>query len=93
MFGRAARQQKQIEALQARNRHLESLVRVLAGRAGVGEAELAELRGQAGAMIPEQCQQLVADGKYIEAIKVYRERTGAGLKDAKNAIDAYRDRL
>lgn len=30
---------------------------------------------------------LVMAGKKIEAIKRYRERTGAGLKDAKDAID------
>ena len=28
--------------------------------------------------------------KVIEAIKVYRERTGAGLKEAKDAIDRSR---
>lgn len=31
---------------------------------------------------------LVQAGKKIEAIKVYRQTTGAGLKDSKNAIDA-----
>jgi ribosomal protein L7/L12 len=31
---------------------------------------------------------LVTAGKKIEAIKVYRERTGTGLKEAKDAIDA-----
>jgi ribosomal protein L7/L12 len=30
---------------------------------------------------------LEQDGK-IEAIKIYRERTGAGLKEAKDAVDA-----
>jgi large subunit ribosomal protein L7/L12 len=64
---------------------------VLADRAGVDEAELAQLRGGAGAMIPEPCARLVAEGKVIEAIKVYRERTGAGLKEAKDAVDRYRE--
>ena len=91
MFGRAAQQQKQIDHLRESNRHLEALVRVLADRAGVDEAELAQLRGGAGAMIPEPCARLVAEGKVIEAIKVYRERTGAGLKEAKDAIDRYRE--
>ncbi len=39
----------------------------------------------------EQIQEiagLLAEGKKIEAIKVYREATGKGLKDAKDFIDA-----
>ncbi|MGP9536694.1 hypothetical protein ACT3SP_01700 [Brachybacterium sp. AOP43-C2-M15] len=93
MFGRAAQQQKQIETLQAHVRRLEGLVAALADRAGLSEAELDELRGRAGDPIPEQSRRLVAEGKHIEAIKVYREHTGAGLKDAKDAIDRYRDSL
>lgn len=91
MFGRATQQQKQIDHLRESNRHLEALVQVLADRAGVDAAELAQLRGEAGSMIPEECRRLVAEGKVIEAIKVYRERTGAGLKEAKDAIDRYRE--
>ena len=30
---------------------------------------------------------LVRDGRKIQAIKVYREATGAGLKEAKDAVD------
>jgi ribosomal protein L7/L12 len=30
---------------------------------------------------------LVRDGKKIQAIKVYREATGAGLKEAKEAVE------
>ena len=40
--------------------------------------------------MPEECRRLVAEGKVIEAIKVYREHTGAGLKEAKDAIDRSR---
>ncbi len=32
-------------------------------------------------------------GNKIEAIKAYREATGAGLKDAKDAVDALERRL
>lgn len=32
-------------------------------------------------------QVLLASGKKIEAIKLYRERTGVGLKEAKDFID------
>ncbi len=31
---------------------------------------------------------LLREGKTIEAIRVYRERTGASLKDAKDAVEA-----
>ena len=34
---------------------------------------------------------LIRQGKKIAAIKLYREQTGAGLKEAKNAVDAYAD--
>ena len=43
-----------------------------------------------GPQIPEESRRLVAEGKVIQAIKVYREHTGAGLKEAKDAIDQYR---
>ena len=36
---------------------------------------------------------LVQGGKPIQAIKVYRQMTGAGLKEAKDAIDALRFEL
>jgi ribosomal protein L7/L12 len=35
----------------------------------------------------EQIRTLVAAHKIIEAIKVYRENTGAGLADAKNFVE------
>lgn len=92
MFGRSAQQQKPIETLQKQVRDLEGLVAHLAERAGVGEAELFRLRGEIGLQIPERSRQLLVEGKKIEAIKVYREETGAGLKDAKDAVEAYEAR-
>ncbi|HWX67038.1 MAG TPA: hypothetical protein VNZ27_11500 [Rhodanobacter sp.] len=32
-------------------------------------------------------------GRYIEAIKLYRQRDGSGLKEAKQAVDAMRARI
>ena len=91
MFGKSAQQQKQADHLRAQNARLEGIVGLLAERAGVGEAELERLREESGApRVPEECRRLVAEGKVIEAIKVYRERTGASLKDAKDAIDRFR---
>ncbi|MDJ0344975.1 ribosomal protein L7/L12 [Streptomyces sp. H10-C2] len=34
-----------------------------------------------------EIDELVRQGKKIQAIKVYRELTGAGLKEAKDAVD------
>jgi ribosomal protein L7/L12 len=36
----------------------------------------------------EQLVSLLAQGQKIQAIKVYREATGSGLKDAKDAVEA-----
>jgi ribosomal protein L7/L12 len=35
-----------------------------------------------------EIQSLIMQGKKIEAIKIYREQTGYGLKEAKDAVDA-----
>lgn len=91
MFGNRQQEQK-IEALGKRVAALEALVARLAARNGIGDEELLSLRRQ-GPAVPEESQRLVAEGRHIEAIKVYREHTGAGLKEAKDAIDAYRDSL
>jgi ribosomal protein L7/L12 len=36
---------------------------------------------------PPEIMELLRDGKKIEAIRVYREQTGVGLKEAKDFID------
>ena len=36
----------------------------------------------------ERVRTMIAGGEYVEAIKLYRESTGASLKDAKDAVDA-----
>lgn len=38
---------------------------------------------------PEGVADLLAQGRKIEAIKVYREKTGVGLAEAKAAVEAY----
>jgi ribosomal protein L7/L12 len=35
-----------------------------------------------------EVQQLRRDGKLINAIKLYREHTGVGLREAKDAVEA-----
>lgn len=47
-------------------------------------------------MTPEQLEQiesLIFAGKKIEAIKLVREQTGLGLKEAKDFVDAHSDQL
>lgn len=46
-----------------------------------------------GAADIDRIKQLLTDGHKIEAIKVYREQTGVGLKEAKDAVDAIERRL
>ncbi len=89
MFGTSKRQQQHIEHLRLRVRELEGLVDHLAARAGVGKAELDRLRSDIEPGITDTVRTLVAQGKTIAAIKEYRAVTGAGLKEAKDAIDAH----
>ncbi|OYN92011.1 ribosomal protein L7/L12 [Parenemella sanctibonifatiensis] len=37
--------------------------------------------------VSQEVRDLVAQGKKIEAIKLYREQTGVGLADAKRAVE------
>jgi Ribosomal protein L7/L12 C-terminal domain len=38
--------------------------------------------------LPSALYDAIARGKLIQAIKIYREATGVGLKEAKDAVDA-----
>ena len=71
-------------ALQQRVRRLERQMEVLLKHFGIEvppESAAPELAG---------VLELVRAGKLIEAIKLYRERTGAGLAEAKSAVEALR---
>lgn len=46
-----------------------------------------------GEAIDERLRQLLRENRLIDAIKLYRERTGSSLKDAKEAVEAERDRM
>jgi len=51
-------------------------------------AELPAATDTAPQPVDDQLMDLIRSGKKIEAIKEYRERTGAGLKEAKDAVEA-----
>lgn len=46
----------------------------------------------AGATLEEEVGRLAAAGNLIHAIKLYRERTGCGLAEAKDAVERIRGR-
>ncbi|MFW6598049.1 hypothetical protein ACQBAU_16680 [Propionibacteriaceae bacterium Y2011] len=56
-----------------------------------GSSRLAGPPDPGGLALPEQARQRIefalSDGRKIEAIKLYREATGRGLAEAKQAID------
>lgn len=58
----------------------------------MSEAELFRLEGETEPGLTAQVKQLIADGKKIEAIKEYRVASGAGLKEAKDAVEEYERR-
>lgn len=91
MFGQTKQLRTRVDFLQRQVRELEELVTHLAERAGVGKAELEAMRTAVDPGITPEITRLVDEGQHIAAIKAYREETGAGLKEAKEAIDAFRD--
>ena len=69
---------------------LERKVDFLFQRLGVdpSEALVFDAGFGPGAGLPASFQDALARGKKIEAIKIYRDVTGASLKEAKDAVDA-----
>lgn len=63
------------------------------------QLNLAQLAGMANmdtglpGMLLSEIAQLISQGKKIEAIKVYRQHTGAGLADAKSVVDQLEQRI
>ena len=75
-------------ALQARVTELERKVEYLMQRLGSGEIAPSLPTMGPASPVPPDIVELARAGHKIEAIKRIREVTGAGLRDAKNAIDA-----
>lgn len=73
-------QAQEIERLRRENARLLDLLVTL--KSQVGDADV-DVYG-----VTEQERNLAANGQQVEAIKRYRERTGADLLTAKRAIDS-----
>lgn len=75
-------QAREIERLQRENQRLLALVKQLKTRLGDNASDV-DVFG-----VSTEERQLVEAGRKVEAVKAYRERTGADLLTAKNAIDS-----
>ncbi len=79
-------QNQRIAELEMRIQRLEQQVDLILGRMGYGD--VASRTADSGRM-----EELLRQGKKIEAIKIYREQTGVGLKEAKDAVDDMERRM
>lgn len=77
-----ASKQQEVEQLRRENQRLQRQVLELKGRLG-NQASDIDPYG-----VSTEEREAVSAGKKIQAIKMYRERTGADLLTAKNAIDS-----
>lgn len=71
-----------MKALERRSERLERRLGLVLDHFGIEEPEPAGL---------DEVRALVRDGRTIEAIRVYRQVTGAGLAEAKQAVEALTD--
>ncbi|HTK73728.1 MAG TPA: ribosomal protein L7/L12 [Gemmataceae bacterium] len=65
-------------------RRIESKLDLILGKLGIPVPDPGAASGLSAGV-----RQLADDGRKIEAIKLYREETGVGLKEAKDAVEAY----
>ena len=72
----------EVQELQTRVATLEAQMQVLLEHLGVGASPDNALE--------RQIIEFIRAGGVIEAVKLYRERTGLGLKEAKDAVDNLR---
>jgi ribosomal protein L7/L12 len=76
-----------LDELESRVRQLETTVAFLVQQAGPTSAPPAPGQAPVGVDVMAQIQLLAHDDKKIEAIKLYRQATGVGLKEAKDAVE------
>ena len=80
---------QKIEAIKLyRDRTAAPLASAKALVEALARGENPRMSGQLAGVSEEELLALLEQGQKIEAIKLYRERTGAGLKDAKDAVEA-----
>ncbi|MBS5748346.1 MULTISPECIES: hypothetical protein [Actinotignum] len=77
-------QAAEIERLRKENKRLHAVIAQLRARLGTISGD--DAAADYGVSAEERA--LAASGRTVEAIKAYRERTGADLVTAKNAIDS-----
>lgn len=80
---------QEIQALRTQVRALRAVTEELAARAGVSQSELERMLSTATPGITDEVEDHLRAGRKISAIKAYRESTGAGLKEAKDAVEVY----
>jgi ribosomal protein L7/L12 len=84
MSGMTPEELGRLYTLEAKVYHLEALIQVLLARLGINPSEV-----EPQAPSPNQnIQAALMRGNKIEAIKLYQDQTGVGLKEARNYIDA-----
>ncbi|MXG90279.1 ribosomal protein L7/L12 [Nocardioides flavescens] len=79
---------RQVADLTARVTQLEAAVARLEAQLGAGGGAVAAAPPPPDPAWLVEVRSLLVRGKKIQAIKVYREGTGAGLKEAKDAVEA-----
>ena len=77
---------ERIEELERQVRRQGELIDILYKRAGIGQLDAAGMPSVDG-LYPDVVDALNS-GQLIVAIKLYREHTGVGLKQAKDAVEA-----
>ena len=78
---------QRLDALEARVQQLEAMVALMTQEQGSPAPAGTTIAGLSTDVLA-RVQRLKRDGKVIHAVKAYREATGVGLKEAKNAVDA-----
>ncbi len=78
---------QRLDALEARVQQLEAMVALMTQEQG-SPAPAGTTNAGLSTDVLARVQRLKRDGKVIHAVKAYREATGVGLKEAKNAVDA-----
>jgi large subunit ribosomal protein L7/L12 len=68
----------------ARLKRIESKLDLILGKLGIQPPDPGAASGLSAGV-----RQLADDGQKIQAIKLHREETGLGLKEAKDAVEAY----